>query len=201
MGREFEVKLRAPGAETLAAVLADPEVAGLVQGAGRRLAMESVYYDTPNRELSARRWTLRRRRENERYVVTVKTPAQGRARGEWETEAESVSEAVPILCAMGAPEELERLAADGIAPRCGAVFTRTALNLRLPDGTLAELAADRGRLLGGGRETPFAEVELELKAGSETAVVEFCKRLCRRHGLSEETRSKFARAAALAEED
>lgn len=201
MGREFEVKLRAPGAEALAAVLEDPEVTALAQGAGRKLAMESVYYDTPRRELSARRWTLRRRRENERYVVTVKTPAPGRARGEWETEAESILAAVPVLCGMGAPEELKDLTAGGVAPRCGAVFTRIAMDLRLPDGTLAELAADQGALLGGGKEMPFAEVELELKKGSEAEVEEFCRKLCLRHDLSEERLSKFARAAALAEEE
>lgn len=199
MGREFEVKLRVPEEKILRSVLADPQVAAFAQGKPREIVMESVYYDTPGGELSARRWTLRRRRENERYVVTVKTPAPGRARGEWETEAADVLAAVPLLCAMGAPEELKSLTAGGIAPRCGAEFTRTALDLLLPDGTRAELAADRGVLTGGSRAEKFAEVELELKAGSEETVEEFCRDLCRRYGLSEEKKSKFARASALAE--
>ena len=199
MGREFEIKLRVPEKKILGKILSDPGILGLAQGAPREIAMESVYFDTPDGALSRRRWTLRRRRENDRYVVTVKTPLPGKGRGEWEKETGDVAWAVTELVARGAPEELKELVDGGIEPRCGAAFTRTAMDLLLPEGTKAELAVDRGVLTGGGREEKFMEVELELKEGSEAAVEDFCEKLAARYGLVPEEKSKFARAAALAE--
>lgn len=198
MGREFEVKLRIPSEEVLLRILQDPSVQALSLGEDRLIRMESTYFDTADRLLSSRRWTLRRRRENDRSVVTVKTPAPGRARGEWETEAENVEQAIPRLCAMGAPEELASLAEKEIRPRCGASFLRTARMLRLPGGTLAELAADRGILTGGDRQEKLVELEVELKEGNEQDVERFCKSICEKYDLVEEPLSKFARASRLA---
>ena len=178
MGREFEVKLRVPSEQVLDRILADPELRAMALEEDRTLRMESTYFDTADRCLAARRWTLRRRRENDRSVVTVKTPAPGRARGE---------------------SELADLVRQGLAPRCGASFTRVARMLRLPGGSLAELAADRGILTGGDRQERLLEVEVELKEGSEAEVETFAGKLCRRFGLAEEPLSKFARAARLAE--
>ena len=63
-----------------------------------------------------------------------------------------------------------------------------------------ELALDRGVFLGGGKQQPFAEVEVELKEGSEEAAVRFAGKLARDFGLTPEHRSKIARARALADE-
>ena len=43
---------------------------------GRHIAMSTTYYDTRDSDLSARRWTLRRRQENDTFVCTLKTPPQ-----------------------------------------------------------------------------------------------------------------------------
>ena len=61
-----------------------------------------------------------------------------------------------------------------------------------------ELALDRGVLFGGGRELPFAEAEVEQKSGSEAAAEAFARRLAARFALTEEPKSKFQRALALA---
>lgn len=200
MGREVEVKLQAKSQAVLQVVEQDPLVQTAKKGAARDLTMETVYYDTKGNDLSARRWTLRLRRENGRPVVTVKTPAPGRGRGEWETPCETIHEAVPQLMELGAPKELKRLVAEGVFPRCSASFHRKAIDLILPDGTWAELALDQGKLTGGSREEAFAEVEVELKTGSEEAVDGFAQGLALRYGLTVQPKSKFARAAALAEE-
>ena len=84
------------------------------------------------------------------------------------------------------PEETENISA-----------TRMAAALEIP-GATAELALDRGVLLGGGQELPFAEVEVELKAGSEAAVTAFADDLARRFRLEPEPKSKQQRALALA---
>ena len=67
------------------------------------------------------------------------------------------------------------------------------------DGAVVEIALDRGVLLGGGREVPLCEVEVELKAGQPEAAVAFAENLAEEFGLRPERKSKFRRALALAE--
>ena len=76
-------------------------------------------------------------------------------------------------------------------------FTRQAKTIVL-EGCTVELALDRGILLGGGKELPLCEVEVELKSGSEDAAVDFAMALRREFGLQPEKKSKFRRALALA---
>ena len=62
-----------------------------------RLEMEAAYYDTADGALSSRKWMLRVRQENEKSVVTMKTPGSGYARGEWECEGDSPEAAIETL--------------------------------------------------------------------------------------------------------
>jgi inorganic triphosphatase YgiF len=153
MGTEYERKFKAD-TEKLAAIEA------AFPGSFQTTRMETVYYDTPARSLSARRWTVRRRLENGVSICTVKTPA-GNARGEWETEAPDIEQAIASLLALGCPAELEALAKEGLVPIGGARFTRLAKTVRLAGGAV-ELALDQGVLLGGSLEIPFCEIEVEL---------------------------------------
>ena len=190
MGREFELKFRAD-ADQLAAIEA-------LYGDFTPITMETTYYDTPAGDLRRLHWTLRRRFENGRSVCTLKTPLPDGSRGEWETECPSIEEAIPKLCKLGAPELLAVLTEGGIEPYCGAKFLRLAKLLTLENASV-ELALDRGCLLGGGREEPFAEVEAEYKSGSEEAAVAFAESLAARFALTPEPKSKVARAMALAQ--
>ena len=188
MGREFELKYRAT-AEQIAAI-------GAKFGLFREISMETTYYDTPDRSLSARKWTLRRRFENGVSVCTLKTPHRDGGRGEWEMESHDLISAVPALCKLGAPAELESLVCNGVMEVCGARFTRLAA-LMEANGCTVELALDRGVLLGGGKELPLCEVEVELKKGDDAAAVAFAKELAQTFGLVPETASKYRRALAL----
>lgn len=190
MGREFELKFRA-NTEKITAIREK-------YGEFTTIAMETAYYDTVNRDLSPLHWTLRRRYENGRSICTVKTPAPGGARGEWETECGDIMAAVPELCKLGAPVQLMALTIRGVEQVCGAKFTRLAKTLELKDCTV-ELALDRGCLMGGGRTEPLAEVEVELKNGSEEAAIGFAKALAGEFGLISEKGSKYRRALALAQ--
>ena len=201
MGMELEFKLAAENPAVLEKILFDQEVAQVRQGDYRLLEMSTVYYDTPDRKLSLRRWTLRLRQENQELVATLKTPAQGRARNEWECRAGNILDAIPTLVEAGAPAELaDLLAAQPPMPLCVAKFTRRAAELVFADGTVCELAGDVGHLGGGGKEEPLCEVEIELKSGNAEAAEAFARALQERFGLREEPRSKFARAASLAKE-
>ena len=162
MGREFELKYRAAGEQL--------ETIQACYGAFHEISMETTYYDAPDGIFSRLRWTLRRRMENGVSVCTLKSSLSDGSRGEWETECGDILSAVPRLIALGAPKELEAYTRDGVSPTCGARFTRKALTLAAGTGTV-ELALDQGVLLGGGKELPFAEVEVELKQGREKATV------------------------------
>ncbi len=201
MATELEFKLAVPNAMLLEKILFDETLSQVRQGGYTMLEMGSVYYDTPDRSLRARGWTLRLRQENERVVATLKTPGPGRARMEYETEAGSIVKALPLLVQQGAPEELTVLGEKGLDMVCGARFTRRAANLAFADGTVCELAGDVGELLGGASMEQLCEVELEYKQGEVETVEAFASELMDRFGLQEEFRSKYARAYALAKED
>ena len=160
--------------------------------------MRTTYYDAPDGGLSARKWTLRHRLENDVHVCTLKTP-MGNARGEWEVECGSVQEAIPMLCALGAPSELQQLTAGGVEAVCGAAFTRLAATLEAEDSVL-ELALDNGCLFAGERSIPLCEVEVELKSGSRIAADAYASILASRYGLQPLRSSKFKRALALRQE-
>ena len=199
MGMELEYKLAVPNPALLERILFDEQVAQVRQGGYTLINMATIYYDTPDRRLNTRRWTLRLRQENNRLVATLKTPGTGRARGEWECEASSIHAAIPLLLEAGAPAELpEVLDGEPLIPVCAAQFTRRAANLAFADGTVCELCGDIGMLMGGSNEESLCEVELELKSGTAETAEAFVGELMDRFDLQEEPRSKFARASALA---
>lgn len=189
MGREFELKYSA-SAESFSALVAKWEDFTVIK-------METTYYDTPDCALSQRNITLRRRMENSISVCTVKTPDGTHGRGEWELECDNIEAAIPMLCKLGAPEALQVLTKNGLVVSCGARFTRRAKWIELPDCTV-EIALDEGILIGGGRELPLREVEVELKAGAEETAIAFAQGLAATYGLIPEGKSKFARAQTLA---
>ena len=189
MGREFELKYQATP-ETIAAIQAK-------FGEFTPISMETTYFDTEDLALRKRKWTLRRRLENGKSGCTVKTPLPDGSRGEWETESTDLAAGVEALCAMGAPKEISDYVNQGVTPFCGAKFTRLAKTIALPGGSV-ELALDEGILLGGGRELPFAEVEVELKSGEDSVASAFAGKLAAEFDLIEQPKSKLARAMALA---
>ena len=190
MGIEFELKYRAT-----------PEIQAQLAKTGQwcSISMETTYYDTPSKALSSRFFTLRRRLENGVSVCTLKAPAGGDARGEWETQCETIEAAIPELCKLDCPAQLPELIADGLEAVCGARFTRLCSLVEFGDAVL-ELALDRGYLFAGEKQIPLCEIEVELKEGSREQALAYGKILAARYGLEPERGSKFKRALALAEE-
>ena len=186
MGREFELKYQA-----------NPAVLEVIQGdfpGFHTITMETTYYDTMDGILGRLHWTVRRRLENGVSVCTVKTNLPDGSRGEWEVEAAEVAEALPRLVSMGAPEALLAYSARGLRPTCGARFTR---NAAMVNGGRSELALDSGVLLGGGKEEPLCEVEVEQKQGTDEETARFADALAQQYGLLPQPKSKLARARAL----
>ena len=111
-------------------------------------------------------------------------------------ECQNILPAIPVLCKLSGEPALAVLAAGGLQEICGASFHRTAVTVQL-DGAVAEVALDRGVLLGGGKELPLYEIEVELKSGDRAAVIAFAQELAARFDLEPESQSKFRRAMLL----
>lgn len=190
MGIEYELKFRATPQ-----IL--EQIRKAVPGQEQKISMETTYYDTRENSLSERKYTLRRRMENEKSVCTLKTPAGNLGRRELEIFCDSIETALPELCKLSGIADLAAITAQGVIPVCGARFTRIAKTLVLEDCTV-ELALDQGVLTGGGREIPLCEVEVELKEGSREAAAAYAGALAVRFGLNAEHSSKFRRAQKLA---
>ena len=191
MGREFELKYGANPSDIEFFRIKYPDL--------EPISMETTYYDSLDGKLAGLHWTLRRRMENGKSVCTLKTPAGGLGRNEWEVECGDINNAIELLLLQGAPRQLLLLCAGGLKESCGARFTRLAGKMEI-EGATVELALDQGVLLGGGKELPFSEVEIELKEGSEDAAVRFAGKIAAQRNLKPEPRSKVARARALAKE-
>lgn len=191
MGIEYELKYKATE-ECQQAIRAE------YPGQWQTISMETTYYDTPDEDLAPLRYTLRRRFENGVSVCTVKTPAAGAGRAEWEVRCDTIEEAIEKLCKLGAPEKLAALTQKGIKPVCGAKFTRQALMLANAQGKV-ELALDKGILFAGDRQIPLCEVEVELKEGEPGFAAGVAQMLAVKYSLQPEAKSKFQRAKALRE--
>ena len=202
MGRETEYKLAVGDLQLLDCILCSRTVAEKLCAPYAYIRMRTTYYDTEDGFLAQRRWMLRLRTEDDRSVVTMKTPGEGHTRGEWEVESEYLDEALAklaALAALGAPQELAALQPDALAPICGASFTRITAELRLPEHTSCMICGDVGDLTGAGRTALLCELELELKHGSEEELTAFARELMETFHLSEQPLSKLQRARALAE--
>ena len=191
MGVEFELKYTATP-------VSQDVIMNDLSNAWYPISMETTYYDTPSGSLSQKHYTLRRRLENGISVCTVKTPIADRARGEWETQREDIHAAIPELCKLGAPADLETLTAEGLEIVCGARFRRETCTVRF-GGAVMEIALDRGVLFSGSREIPLCEVEVELKSGPRVSAVLYAQHLAEKYHMEPQPKSKFRRALDLRE--
>ena len=189
MAVEYELKYRATP-EVLERIQAD------FPGNYTVTEMTTTYYDTPGGDLAKLFWTLRHRREGDKHICTLKTPAGIDGRSEYEWSCESIHEAIPHLCRLSGSNALAQLVERGLVQTCGARFTRTARAFTA-GCTTTELALDQGVLVNGEKEEPFAELEVELKRGfrEETDIIGLL--LSQAYGLEIENKSKFQRSKEL----
>lgn len=203
MATEIEMKLKVPDEETMRQVLQDPALQEFMLDPPQVKHMSSVYYDTPNGDLTARKWTLRRRQEGDQVIVAMKTANVSSdigvfSRSEWQCAEDSVEDAIPMLIDQGAPPELKNvLKGQTLVEHCRAEFDRTSTYLYMEEGTRIEMVGDVGELRCGDRVEPLCELELELLFGGAESLPPVCNRLAEEYGLTAEGHSKYERAAAL----
>jgi len=163
---EIELKLAYP-AEARQAIEIHPSIADV---AAQPTIQHAVYYDTPDLDLKAAGLSLRVRRNDDKFVQTLKqdTGAGGAAssRGEWEWERPDETLDLDAVRVTPAAE----FADAKLGPIFTADITRTVRELHLPDGSEIEVALDEGVITSGHAEVPVREMELELKSGRAAAL-------------------------------
>jgi inorganic triphosphatase YgiF len=181
--RPEEVELRLATTDAALRRLAASAALAPVRIAGpRRQQLLSVYFDTPALALRAAGTAARLRRagDDPTWIQTLKTQARDSPfRDEYEG---AVAGARPDLALArrqgwkGAPVLIGRDAE--LRPIFSTHVARTTRTLTFADGTVAELAVDRGTLRAGARaRQPILEIEIELKHGSARRLYELAYRI------------------------
>ena len=183
-------------------VLALPALAPLIRSPASENTLTSLYYDTPDCALRRHGMALRLRRVAGHWVQTLKSKGRMEDGLATRLELDQPSDgrtldfsAVPDA-ALRAFLESPRVRPH-LAHRFTTEFQRVAQRLDCPDGTVVELALDRGEVRAGDATAPIAEVELELLSGNPDRLQELGALLQRHLPLVAETVSKAERGYRL----
>ena len=202
---EEEFKLRVTEPEAFERIAEAPEVTALAEGAGRHLQMTADYIDTPDLRLLGAGYGYRVRWEGSGWVASVKADlGEGAGDGlhrhrEWEVAVPGPEPDVEAFEDSWLREALIRARGDQpLITLFRIEMTRRSRLLRLDQGSVAEWAADRGRILAGERELAVCEVELERKDGPLEPIRALAEALQARYPLVPDSRTKFARGLELA---
>jgi inorganic triphosphatase YgiF len=198
---EIELKLLVPP-EALLRIDRHPAVRLVRRGGARKLALATVYYDTPEAELARAGMALRLRRDGARWVQTLKgggTAAAGlhaRDEIEWDLTGQTLN--VGLLDDTPYAELFAKRKVRGrLQPVFTTEFERSVRTLAFPDGTRAELALDRGVIRAGRHAAPISEAEIELKAGDPAQLFALARAIARDVPLRLGHASKAERGYAL----
>ncbi len=165
--------------------------------------LETWYFDTPDHCLQQTRMSYRIRREGGRWVATVKGGGSSNGglhqRQEWNVVVPSNKPDVAVFADTPVGSTLHRTVGNRpLIPLVATRFERFTLNIKSSEGSLIEVAADRGEIIAGDQTAPILELELELKDGQPVALLKLGAALAREYPLVVGLSSKYQRALQLA---
>jgi inorganic triphosphatase YgiF len=139
------------------------------------LHQTATYFDTSERALFDRGFTLRIRRTGGSRVQTVKATGESAslfARSEWETplatEQPALDHTSPLVSEFGADLS--------IGPQFEVEVERRAWNV-VESGSKIEVVLDQGDIVAGDRRSPVREIEIELKDGNPAHLFVFARKI------------------------
>ncbi len=192
MSSETEVKLDL-SPESLEAILGSD----LLGEPGKIVRQRAIYFDTSDRRLWKKGFTLRVRQVGAARTQTVKAAGPGRslfARSEWETPVDRdepvLDHTSPLLGEFGSSLKLE--------PIFDVVVERRLWNVE-ENGSRLEVVVDQGEVVSGERSSPICETEIELKDGSPGDLFAFARKIDGIARFRFGVRSKAEKGHALAE--
>lgn len=168
----------------------------------KEINMKAVYYDTKEGSLQKYKAAYRVRQENKSIVATYK---QGISNKDGIAERIEVNKFVQKLTpdiSVFKNEELvwpliKRLEGETVIPIVKTDFVRKALLIDW-QGSKIEVSLDLGTITGGNKKVPICELELELKTGEETNLIELETKINNKFNLSPSTVSKYKKGLILA---
>lgn len=200
---EIELKLLL-SKEALEKMLAlDFMVQAIRPGSKKVRHLVSTYYDTQELTLKKHGLAFRvRAKGNGSFEETVKTSkkAQGALSERLELNL-PLADDKPVLTgfkALGLDVELSELAPGGVQPLFTVDVERITYIIDY-EGSVSELAIDKGAIRCGDKSDSIDEVELELLEGDVSTLLALKERIAAQVTLRAEARSKFARGLALME--
>lgn len=183
MQKETEIKLRA-SRETLDALRDHPALKKRNKSGWEPRELFNQYYDTPDRELARARVALRMRRDGEQFIQTLKTRGQSVAglseRNEWDWYLEKNKLDLKKLDDQCWPAALADLDKKQLKPIFSTDFTRQRAEIAWGRGktkVVIEAALDLGKVIAGKQEEEICELELELRQGEPSALLELALEL------------------------
>ncbi|TBW55905.1 CYTH domain-containing protein [Marinobacter halodurans] len=174
MAEELEIKLTLGkgGIDAARAWLA-----GWGSGETTRKRLVNRYFDTPEQALNHERAALRVRQADAHYIQTLKTQGEfvdgAHKRQEWEWPLPGADLNLGLLADTPIAENVN-------LARLAVIFETNfdrETRLLTREGATIECALDSGTVVAGSRQRALAELELELKSGDSTALLELASQL------------------------
>lgn len=164
-------------------------------GAAPARSVETIYYDTPGRSLQSAGYSLRLRRDGERWSQSVKA-ASGFSRFEQE---QPLRGGLPDFSLLDGTPVASLINVDGVlAPVFVTRVKRRSRKRELDNGRI-EMSFDEGEVIAHDRSWPILELELELKGGEPRALFDAGRRLAEDNAFVPDFLSKAERGFALAD--
>lgn len=170
--------------------------AGKEVGRAQPRSVETIYFDTPGRRLKSAGYSLRLRRDGERWTQSVKGGDGGVNRFEQDHKLRgglpdfSLLEGTPIASVIPVADRLSPVFVTRVQRRS---------RRRATDGGRIEFSLDEGELIAQNRSWPILELELELKGGNPEALFDEGRRLVSGEAFTPAFMSKAERGYALAD--
>jgi inorganic triphosphatase YgiF len=185
--REVELKLAVVGPSARAA--AGREIAG-----ARSRSVETIYYDTPGRRLREAGFSLRLRRDGERWSQSLKASGGDLERFE---KDHPLPGGLPDFSLLADTPVAELAAGPGDLAPIFLTRVQRRSRKRLADGARIEFSLDEGEVIAKDRSCPILELELELKGGESHALFAEGRRLAQAEAFVPDFLSKGDRGFAL----
>ncbi len=165
--------------------------------------LEAQYYDTPSHQLQKGGLAFRIRREGGVWLATIKDSGGSIAglqqRAEWSVPvSEPKADIAVFMDTPVGPRLAETVGEETLIALFRTRFDRQILELHARDGSIIELAADRGEISFGDEQLPILEIGLELKSGHVGVLLQLGADLAKEFPLLPEWRSKYFRGLQLA---
>src|SRR5476649_596958 len=189
MQKETEIKLRG-SRETLAALREHPLLKKRNKSGWERVELSNQYFDTPDRDLASAKVALRLRVDGDAIIQTMKTRGQSIAglseRNEYNWPLAKAKLDLKKLEGDFWPAELAELDKKTIKPLFTTDFVREKAEIAWGRGktkVVIEAALDLGHVIAGKQKEEICELELELREGDPSALLELAAELAEKLAL------------------